>query len=156
MEHRHFYNIGAGHHFQCDGLAMRPFDSVPTPCFCPDCGLLMSEGDHGKCAGEVEHFPCSAHLREHLFACGYDPDNLLDPSSPLSILALFSDEEGYPVHAWRRWCLNSFRSARASREHQDDLMNNCPAFAELRNSPIFMEFLEAMEEWGEGMDDIEF
>jgi hypothetical protein len=156
VEHRHFCDVGAGHYFQCDGLAMRPFDSTLTACFCPDCGVLMTEGDHGKCAGEVEHFPCPVHLREHLVAHGYDPDNLLDPSSPLSILALFSDQEGYPIFNWCRWCSDSFRLASTFREHQADLMNNCPAFAEFRNSPSFMEFLEAMEEWDEGMDDIEF
>lgn len=104
---------------------------------------------------EVEHFPCPAHLREHLIACGYDPDNLLDPSSPLSILALFSDEEGYPIVGWCRWCLNSFRSTRALRDHQDVLLNNCSAFVELKDNPKAMEFLEAMDEWGEGMDDIQ-
>lgn len=156
MRHRHFCCVGSGHFFECDGLATRPFDSQPTPCFCLDCGLLMSEGDHIECAEEVEHFPCPAHLREHLVACGYDPDNLFDPSSPLSILALFSDEEGFPISGWCRWCLNSFRSPRSYREHQDDLTNNCSAFAELRNNPRIMEFLEAMEEWDDGPDDIEF
>ena len=156
MKHRHFCNIGSGHYFECDGLAMRPFDSTPTACYCPDCGLLTREGDHGKCGGEVEHFPSPAHLREHLVACGYDPDNLLDPSSPLSILALCSDQEGYPIFSWCRSCMNSFRSTRASHEHQDDLLNTCSAFAKLRNSPIAMEFLEAMEDWDNGPNDIEF
>jgi hypothetical protein len=116
----------------------------------------MSEGDHIECARDVEHFPCPAHLREHLKACGYDPDNLPDPGSPLSILSLFSDEEGREIVGWCRWCLDSFRSARAFREHQDDLWNSCSAFAAMRNNPMIVEFLDAMDEWGEGMDDIEF
>jgi hypothetical protein len=56
MEHRHFCNVGAGHYFQCDGLATRSFDSQSTACFCPDCGLLMSEGDHNECAGKLNIF----------------------------------------------------------------------------------------------------
>src|ERR1700688_4928436 len=126
-------------------------------CSCPDCGLLMSEGDHGKCAGEGEHFPCPAHLREHLVAHGYDPDNLLDPSSPLSILALFSDAEGFPIAGWCRWCLHSFRSSRTMQEHQQDLMDNCSAFVKLKNDPTVKHFLDTLDEWfDEGIDDFEF
>jgi hypothetical protein len=144
MSHLHFCNFGLGHFYECDGVAVRLFDTEPTPCVCADCDHPIDDGDHTRCS--VEHLPCSEHRREHLIECGYDPDNLLDPGSPLSILALFSDEEGYPIFGWCRWCLDSFKSARSFREHQDDLLDNCSALAELRNNPMIMEFLDAMDE----------
>jgi len=113
----------------------------------------MSEGDHGRCADEIESFPCPAHLREHMIACGYNPGDLPDPSSPMSVLSLFSDEQGYEIQAWCRWCMSSFRSTDEFRAHLDDLVNSCSAFADLRNNEKAMKLLEWMED---GMDDIEF
>ncbi len=155
MSHFHFCSFGSGHFYECSGAAVPLFGAEPTACVCPDCENPLDVADHSACS--VERLPCPEHRREHLIACGYDPDNLLDPSSPLSILALFSDEEGYPIIGWCRWCLSSFRSARAFQEHQEDLMDKCSAFSKMKNDPTVREFLETLDEWwDDGMNDIEF
>jgi len=71
----------------------------------------------------------------------------------MSVLSLFSDEQGYEIQAWCRWCMSSFRSTDEFRAHLDDLVNSCSAFADLRNNEKAMKLLEWMED---GMDDIEF
>jgi hypothetical protein len=60
MSHRHFCDF-AGHHWECEGTALRLFagHSEPTVCMCLKHQVSMEEGDHSKCP--VELLACPGH-----------------------------------------------------------------------------------------------
>jgi hypothetical protein len=145
MSHRHFCDFGAGHYYECEGIAIRLFDRAATTCMCPDHGTPIEQGDHGECS--VERISCPLHRHEQLLSLGYDPCDPPDPSSLLAVLDLFTDKEDHPLVGWCHWCLGVFRSLNDFENHMDDLWNNCPAFEELRNNKLVVEFLDAMDEF---------
>lgn len=58
MSHRHYCDY-AGHHWQCDGAALRGADTEPSLCMCFDHGVPMEDGDHSRCT--IELVACSEH-----------------------------------------------------------------------------------------------
>jgi len=63
MSHRHFCDF-AGHEWECEGTASRPFtgDMEPTTCMCLTHHTPMDIGDHSQCS--IELLACPAHSEE--------------------------------------------------------------------------------------------
>lgn len=65
MTHRHFCDY-AGHEWDCEGAAVRPFlgDTEPSVCMCIRHRVPMEEGDHSECS--IELIACPDHREEQL------------------------------------------------------------------------------------------
>lgn len=63
MRHRHFCDV-AGHWWDCNGVALRLGQKLPTVCVCHACRLPLAEGDHGRCKSLVEIVACPEHRDE--------------------------------------------------------------------------------------------
>ena len=145
MCHQHFCELGSGHYYECCGTAIQLFELEATACTCSDHGTPVAEGDHSKCS--VERLPCPEHRREFLTARGFDPDDLPDASSLLTVLSLFTDRDGFPIAGWCPWCLSEFRSIDRLEEHKGNLWDLCQSFESLRNDKRIVELLESLDEF---------
>lgn len=145
MSHRHYCEFGSGHYYECCGTAVQLFEPEATACTCLDHGTPIEEGNHDMCS--VEPLPCPEHLRDLLVSKGYDPDNLPDANSLLTVLPLFADATGYPLAGWCPWCLFEFRSKDQLEEHKGNLWDNCLAFESQRNDKRVVEFLESLNDF---------
>lgn len=63
--HRHA--CGQGHYWDCEGSAVRNYDSQSTECICFDHGVPMEVGDHSECT--IELLTCPLHRKALTEAC---------------------------------------------------------------------------------------
>ena len=137
MSHRHFCDY-AGHHWDCEGAAVRPLlgKAEPTICMCLKHGVPMEDGDHSQCS--VELIACPDHLADQLRAMGYAPGEAVEaPNAEPEESSMFRDAEGNETIGFCLWCNQDFYSMDEVEAHNANDMAACPGFQELKGQAMF-------------------
>jgi hypothetical protein len=126
MSHRHFCDI-AGHWWDCQGMAMRAGDTVPSVCMCLKCDVPLESGDHSH--DYIELLACPDHWKVN------ETSTASQPEEPGAETRVFRGEDGKPIFGFCLWCNQYFYSMSEVEAHNADGMKKCPVYQELSNQP---------------------
>lgn len=152
MSHNHYCDV-AGHYWECNGAAIRPFtgETKPSICMCQIHRVSMEEGDHSECP--IELLACPEHRDEQMRAMGYEPGYRME-QRPDDECSIFTDKDGNHIVGFCLWCNKDFYTADEIKAHNADDMAECPVFQELKDEPCMPPVLQvALENAGLFEDD---